>query len=263
MQIGWVGLGEIGMHMARRALAAGHELIAYDRGAGKAEVAAAGGQLSGDYREVARDADVVGLCLFSDAQVRDVMFDQGMLAAMKPGAVLAVHTTGSPVLARELGERAPAGVAVLDACFSGSADDTVRGDLTLMLGGEADALDAARPLLSSYASRINHMGPLGTGQTAKLLNNLLFATNIMQAAQVVAMAEALGLDPKHAASVISQSSGASMAMGLFSTMAPEQLLAAASHYMVKDVEAAAAAAQDAGLDIATFQPIIAYFRRGM
>jgi 3-hydroxyisobutyrate dehydrogenase len=259
MQVGWVGLGEIGKHMALQVAGAGHSLTSYDRGAGKDEVAAAGARLSRDYGEIARDAQVVCLCLFSDAQVREVMFAGGMLAAMQPGAVLAIHTTGSPVLARELGEKAPTGVAVLDACFSGGAAEAVNGELTLMVGGEAAALDLARPVLSTYASRINHMGPLGSGQTAKLLNNLLFATNIMQGARVFDMAKAQGLDPGLTASVICQSSGGSMAMGLFRSASPDQMLGAARHYMVKDVKAAAEAARDAGLDISTFQPTIDFF----
>lgn len=259
MKVGWVGLGEIGMHMALRVASAGHELAAYDRGAGKQQVAAAGARMVGDYGAIARDADVVCLCLFSDAQVREVMFDGGMLAAMKPGAVLAIHTTGSPVLARELGEKAPQGVGVIDACFSGGPDETARGDLTLMVGGEAEALEKARPVLSTYASRINHMGPLGAGQTAKLLNNLLFATNLMQACEIVAIAEAQGLDPSHAAQVICQSSGGSMAMGLLKNGHAAQTMASARHYMVKDVAAAVAAARDSGIDIATFKPTIDYF----
>lgn len=259
MNVGWVGLGEIGMHMALRALDAGHALASYDRGAGREEVADAGARMGSDYSDIAADADLVCLCLFSDAQVREVMLDRGMLAAMKPGAVLAIHTTGSPVLARELGAAAPDGVAVLDACFSGGPDDTARGDLTLMVGGEAAALDKARPVFATYASRINHMGPLGAGQTAKLLNNLLFSTNLKQAAEIVAMAEAQGIDPRLAAEVICQSSGGSMAMGLFRTASPEQMLAGARKYMVKDVQAAAEAACDAGLDISTFTPTIDYF----
>lgn len=260
MKVGWIGLGEIGVEMALRVIGAGHELTAYNRGAGKQRVADAGGRTIDDYPAIARDADVLCLCLFSDAQVREVMFDNGALAAMKSGSVLAIHTTGSAVLARELAEKAPSGVVVLDACFSGSAQDTANGDLTLMVGGESTALETARPVLSTYASRINHVGPTGAGQTIKLLNNLLFSTNLKQAAEIIAMAEAQGLDPKLAAQVICQSSGGSMAMGLLQSASPEQILSSARHYMVKDVKAAADAARDAGLDISTFAPTIDFFR---
>lgn len=260
MKVGWIGLGEIGKHMALRALEVGHEMVAFDRGAGKGEVAAAGARLTGSYSDLAAQVEVLCLCLFSDAQVRETMFDHGTLAAMQPGSVLAIHTTGSAKLARELGEKAPQGVAVIDACFSGGPDETAHGDLTLMVGGEAEALERARPVLSAYASRINHMGPLGAGQTLKLLNNLLFATNLMQAYDVIAMAEAQGIDPAYAAQVICQSSGGSMSMSLLQTSAGAQTMERARHYMVKDVKTAAEAAQDAGLDISTFERTIAYYR---
>jgi 3-hydroxyisobutyrate dehydrogenase len=259
MKVGWIGLGGIGKEMALRVLGAGHELVAYDRGAGKDGVAAAGGTLITDYPAVASAADVVCLCLFNDDQVREVMFEGGALAAMQPGAVLATHTTGSPRLARELGQRAPRGVSVLDACFSGGPDDTARGDLTLMVGGEAQALEKARPVLSTYASRINMMGPLGAGQTLKLLNNLLFATNVKQAQQVLAIAEAQGLDPAFSAQVICQSSGGSMAMGLMKHGVIPEMMESIRHYMVKDVKAVADAAADTGIDIASFDPTISHY----
>lgn len=262
MKVGWIGLGEIGKQMALRVAGAGHDLTAYDRGAGKQAVAATGAAMTTDYHALAAGSEVLCLCLFSDAQVREVMFDSGTLAAMEPGSVLAVHTTGSPALARELGERAPQGAAVLDACFSGGPDDTARGDLTLMVGGEADALEQARPVLATYASRINHMGPLGAGQTLKLLNNLLFATNIKQAVEILGMAEAQGLDPGYAAQVICQSSGGSMAMGLMKDGIRPETLHAVRHYMVKDVKAVADAAADTGIDISGFAPTIAHYADG-
>ncbi|MCB2047492.1 MAG: NAD(P)-dependent oxidoreductase [Novosphingobium sp.] len=260
MKVGWIGLGEIGKHMALRVLDAGHDLVAYDRGAGKEEVAAKGARMTSDYAALAAGCEALCLCLFSDAQVRDVLFDQGTLAAMQPGSVLAIHTTGSPALAREIGERAPPGVSVLDACFSGGPHETANGDLTLMVGGDEQVLEKARPVLSTYASRINHMGPLGAGQTLKLLNNLLFATNLMQAAEILDIARTQGLDPQFAAKVICQSSGGSMAMGLLQNGPAELTLNAARHYMVKDVDAASEAAKDTGIDVSTFRKTLDYYR---
>ncbi len=260
MRVGWIGLGGIGKEMALRVLAAGHDLSAYDRGAGKADVAAQGGTMIADYPGVASGCEVLCLCLFNDLQVREVMLDGGALAAMQPGSVLAIHTTGSPRLMRELGAMAPAGVAVLDACFSGGPDDTARGDLTLMVGGDAAALEQARPVLSTYASRINHVGPLGAGQALKLLNNLLFATNVRQAEIILAMATEQGLDPALAAQVICQSSGGSMAMGLMKNGIVPEMMESIRHYMVKDVKALADAAVDTGIDISLFNPTIVHFR---
>lgn len=260
MKVGWIGLGGIGAQMALRVLGAGHELVAYARGQGKDAVAEKGGRLIPDYVEVAKDCDVLGVCVFSDAQLRESLIDGGALAALKPGAVLAVHTTGSPKLARELAERAPRGAFALDACFSGGQPETAEGRLTLMVGGEAEALEAARPVLSTYASNIFHVGPAGAGQTIKLLNNLLFATNVRYAVDVIEAAEAQGIDAQAAAKVIQASSGASMVMGLFANAPPKQFMQAIRHYMVKDVQAAEAAATDAGFDLSAFEPILDYYR---
>jgi 3-hydroxyisobutyrate dehydrogenase len=259
MKVGWIGLGGIGKEMALRVLGAGHSLTSYDRGIGKADVAAGGGVMVSDYPAVAREAEVLCLCLFNDDQVRDVLLDQGALAAMQPGSVVAIHTTGSPKLARELGSAAPQGVSVLDACFSGGADDTARGDLTLMVGGDEAALEKARPVLATYASRINLMGPLGAGQTVKLLNNLLFATNVKQAQDVLAIAEAQGLDPGFAAQVICQSSGGSMALGLMKNGVIPEMIESVRHYMLKDVKAVADATRDSGIDISGFDAIIKHY----
>ena len=96
MKVGWIGLGGIGKEMALRVLGAGHSLTAYDRGIGKAEVAAGGGVMVSDYPAVAREAEVLCLCLFNDDQVRDVLLDQGVLAAMQPGSVGTVASQPPP-----------------------------------------------------------------------------------------------------------------------------------------------------------------------
>jgi 3-hydroxyisobutyrate dehydrogenase-like beta-hydroxyacid dehydrogenase len=259
MKIGWIGLGGIGRCMALRAISAGHQLTAYDRGAGKEEIAAKGAVLTGDYAELAANCEALCLCVFSDSQLREVLFDNGTLAAMKPGSIVVIHTTGSPALTREIGERAPEGVSVLDACFSGGPEDTLRGELTLMVGGDDDALKTVRPVLSTYASRIHKVGPLGAGQLLKLLNNLLFATNLKQAAEIIGIATEQGLDPRLAAKVICQSSGGSMAMGLLENSGVEDMLNSSRSYMKKDVQTAFDAANETGIDIATFTPVLDFY----
>jgi 3-hydroxyisobutyrate dehydrogenase-like beta-hydroxyacid dehydrogenase len=129
-----------------------------------------------------------------------------------------------------------------------------------MAGGDAAALEHARPALMAYAGQIHHVGALGLGQTLKLLNNLLFATNLKHAADVITAAEQQGLDPLAAARVIQESSGASYTMRLFMNATPEQMLKNVRHYMVKDVQAAEAAAKDSGVDLSGFGPILDYFR---
>jgi 3-hydroxyisobutyrate dehydrogenase-like beta-hydroxyacid dehydrogenase len=261
MRIGWIGLGGIGVEMVKRLLAEGHEVCAYPRGKGLDEAVAAGARTNGDYAALAADCEALILCVYSDAQLREVLFEKGALAALRPGAVAAIHTTGSPELSREIAERAPAGVGVLEACFSGGPADVAAGRLTLLVGGEAETLEKVRPAFSTYASQIHHVGAVGQGQKLKLLNNLLFATNLMNSVELLRLAKDQGFETATAARVIQACSGASYTMNLFqSGAAPDSLLAGARHYMEKDVAAARDAARELGLDVSAFASTIAYFQ---
>ena len=263
MNIGWIGLGGIGTEMVKRLLGAGHEVTVYARGRGLAEVEAAGARTSPDYAAVAAGRELLVLCVFSDAQVREVLFEHAALAAMGPGSILASHTTGSPELAQEIGRRAPAGVGVLDATFSGGPADVAAGRLTLIVGGEAETLARARPAFETYAGVVHHVGPLGYGQKVKLLNNLIFAANLMNAAELMRMAEGWGFDAAAVAQVIQACSGASYAMNMFKSPRPVAVaLDAARPYLVKDVAAVAATARESGLDITPFATTVEYFRAG-
>lgn len=262
MNIGWVGLGGIGTGMVVRALAGGHKVTAYARGAGLAEAQAAGAQISTDYTALAAGSDVLGLCVFSDAQLCEVLFDGGALAALRPGAVLAIHTTGAPDLAHEIGARAPAGVSVLDATFSGGPVQARAAELVLIVGGESEAVARARALFDCYASKIHHVGALGQGQTLKLWNNLIFAANLHYAAELLKIAEQHGCDPWEVAGIIQDCSGASFAMDLFKAQAPvSRMLEYARPYVEKDVAAAVSSAAAAGIAIDAFAPTVAYFRK--
>ena len=263
MKIGWVGLGAIGTQMVKRALSAGHQVSVYARGGGLAEVSAAGAANSRDYKELAAHCDIFALCVYNDAQVRDVLFDHGALAAIRHGSILVIHTTGSPGLVRELGRQAPRDVAVLDATFSGGPAQVAACALTLMVGGEAQVIERARPLLQTYAKRIHHIGALGSGQMVKLLNNLLFAANLQHAAEILRIAGQQGFDTAICARVLQDCSGASFAGSLFQNPAPvDAVLDRARPYLVKDVETALCSAAEAGIDISAFASTAAYFRSG-
>ncbi|MCE7797371.1 NAD(P)-dependent oxidoreductase [Sphingobium sufflavum] len=260
MRIGWIGLGAIGANMVLRALGAGLDMTVFARGAGLDAVRAAGAASVADHGALATASDILALCLFDDAQVRSVLFDDGALAAMVPGSILAIHTTGSPDLAREIGARAPAGVMVIDATFSGGPHTVLAGDLTAMVGGEADAVERARPLIASYASRIHHVGPLGHGQTIKLLNNLLFATNLKNAAALLEVAEGQGFAIADIVPILTGCSGDSYALNLFRSGVPvDAALARSWPFVSKDVATVAASAAGAGIDLAAFAPTLAFF----
>lgn len=261
MQVGWIGLGAIGANMVLRALDVGHNVTAFARGKGVSAVEAKGARLSDDYRALAGGSDTLVLCLFDDNQVRSVLFGEGALAAMRPGSILVIHTTGSPELARDIAEKAPARVAVLDATFSGGPDTVLAGELTVMVGGDADSLERVRPLLESYARLIAHLGPLGSGQTIKLLNNLLFATNLMNAAELLKIAASQGFDQSEVARLIQCCSGASSAMRSFcSGTSVDASLTRIWPYVEKDVATVASSAASNHIDIGAFYETVAYFR---
>lgn len=260
MRIGWIGLGAIGTNMVLRALSAGHNVTVFSRGKGLEAVVAAGAASCNDYRALASQSDILVICLFDDAQVRSVLFSNHALEAMPPGSILAIHTTGSPDLAREIGAKAPAGVSVVDATFSGGPHTVLAGELTAMIGGEANAVERVTPLIASYANTIHHVGPLGHGQTIKLLNNLLFATNLRNAAAILDMAQSQGFAIADAVPILAGCSGDGYALNLFRSGVPvNAALARSWAFVSKDVATVAKSASDAGIDIATFAPTVAFF----
>jgi 3-hydroxyisobutyrate dehydrogenase-like beta-hydroxyacid dehydrogenase len=261
MKIGWVGLGIIGTQMVKRLLAAGRAVTVYPRGAGLVEVTAGGAKQQPDYAQLGRDSDLLVLCVYDDDQVRGVLFENGALAAMQPGSILALHTTGSPSLMRELGEKAPQGVQVLDVTFSGGPADAEAGRLTLMVGGEAEAFERIRAVFEAYATQVHRVGPLGHGQVVKLMNNLLFAANLMNAVELLGMAERFGFETTTVAQIIQASSGASNAMRLFQNQPVSRMLEASRRYLEKDVVVALAAAEESGLDVSAFAATAAYFTK--
>lgn len=258
--IGWVGLGSIGTQMAKRLVDGGEDVTVYARGAGLAEARDAGVAECADYAALAAQSDAFMLCVYSDAQMSDILFNQGALAALRPGSTLVIHTTGSPDLVCDIAARAPAGVAILDACFSGGPADVAAGRLTLMVGGEPEGLERVAPLLRHYAQNIHRVGPVGHGQTLKLLNNLLFATNLMNAAELMALAERQGFSPQVVAQVMGTCSGASYALNLFANPAPSGvMMQAVRPYLEKDVATAMTTASEAGMGVDIFTPTARYF----
>ncbi|SFF82739.1 3-hydroxyisobutyrate dehydrogenase [Novosphingobium sp. CF614] len=260
-KIGWIGLGDIGTRMVKRLLAAGYPVTVYPRGGGLDDVTTGGAKLQPEYARLGSDSDLLVVCVYDDAQVRSVLFDNGALAAMRPGSVLALHTTGSPGLMRELGEKAPPGVQVLDVTFSGGPADVEVGGLTLMVGGDADALERTRAVFDTYAARIYRVGALGQGQLVKLMNNLLLGANMMNAVELLRMAEGLGFDTTTVARIIQASSGASYAMRLFQNQPVAKIMDASRHYLEKDVAVALAAAEESGLDVSAFAATAAYYAK--
>jgi 3-hydroxyisobutyrate dehydrogenase-like beta-hydroxyacid dehydrogenase len=243
----------MGTPMVDRMLAAGIPVTVYAR---RSEVrdrfAAAGAPVVGDIAAVAAGNDVVISCLYSDAQVRELLLgERGLVAAMEPGSVLASHTTGSPATMRALAEAGAArDVHVVDAPVSGGTDDIIAGQLTVMLGGAPADRDRVRAVVAAYSSAIHDTGALGTAQAMKLVNNSLFAAHVQLACDAERVANELGIETARLVEVVHTSSGQSYALdalgGIGSAAA---LVAAAGHYMRKDVDAVKEVAAELGVDL--------------
>lgn len=250
MKVGWIGLGKMGEPFALQVLKAGHELTGHSRG-GKPRPAmsAAGARITDSLQETVRGADVVGACLFDDAQVKSVLIGSGLMDAMRPGAVLALHTTGVPAVVEALAAAAPRGISVLDATFSGTEADAREGRIRLYVGGDADALEKARPVLSTYCSPIFHLGAIGAARRLKLINNLMFSAQIALAAEALRAVDKMGLPREPAIEALSQSSGGSYALNTFRNGDVDFIVERLSHYLDKDVDAARESARSEGLSL--------------
>lgn len=211
MKIGFVGLGDQGTPMALRILQAGFELTVYAR---RPEVpgrfAGLGARVAGTLTALGAECDIVCVCVVDDDQVRDVALGGNVLAAMRPGSVLIIHSTVSPDTCRELADVAgETGVMVADAPVSGGKARSYRGDLTVMVGADPAVFTRIEPVLKTYGSTVRRMGPVGCGQLTKLVNNYLTAAHMETAAHEMRLVQALGIDPRAAAEVLATCSGSS------------------------------------------------------
>jgi 3-hydroxyisobutyrate dehydrogenase-like beta-hydroxyacid dehydrogenase len=173
-----------------------------------------GARLVNSLAELAADCDVLTLCVGDDADVRAVM--SGTLDHLQPNATVVIHSTVSPWTCTELGEvAAERGVAVVDAPVSGGRSRAIAGDLTLMVGGAEVAVTPLLPLWREYASSITHLGPLGSGQKVKLVNNYLLAAQAEITARAVSLLEHLAVPVPAAMGAIATSTGRSFHLERF------------------------------------------------
>jgi 3-hydroxyisobutyrate dehydrogenase-like beta-hydroxyacid dehydrogenase len=196
LRVGFVGLGNQGKPIAAHLAPAGFETTVFDVVEAPAkEVAETGAAVASSPREVGAAADVVGICVPEDEHVRAVVSGpDGLLEGMKPGGVIAIHSTILPETAQALAEQAAdRGVAVLDACVTGGAARAEQKQLTYMVGGDAEALEKARPVLEATSVKIIHAGDLGNGARLKLCINLITYVQWAAAYESFHLARAIGL----------------------------------------------------------------------
>lgn len=194
MQVGFVGLGVMGLPMVRNLLEKGHVVTVSNRSRGPVEAAVAlGAKDGGDPAGVAAASEVVVLCVPNSPQVVEVV--DRLLPGLSAGTVVVDCSTIDPDVEVEQHQRvAAAGARYLDAPVSGGSVGAQNGTLTLMVGGEADVLEAARPALDAFSRLVVHVGPAGMGQVVKLCNNLVYGAQMQAVAEAAVLAERSGAD---------------------------------------------------------------------
>jgi 3-hydroxyisobutyrate dehydrogenase-like beta-hydroxyacid dehydrogenase len=240
MHVGFIGLGSQGGPMARQITEAGFPTTLWARRPASLEpFADTPAKVAGSPAELAAGSDLVCLCVVGDADVEEVTGgENGVLAGLKPGGVIAIHSTVHPKTCHELAKLAGVqGISVIDAPVSGGAPAVAERRLLLMVGGDTDVVERCRPVFETYANPIVHLGDLGSGQTTKLLNNLLFTANLGIAATALTLGKALGVLPNRLTEVISRGSGNSFALNALGgdTGGLDRLASLAGALLQKDV----------------------------
>jgi 3-hydroxyisobutyrate dehydrogenase len=208
--IGFIGLGNMGGPMAANLVKAGHEVIGFDMSAAALErFAAGGGKRAKSAAEAAASGDTVITMLPAGAHVRSVYTGEGrLLASARAGALLIDCSTIDVETARAVGKSAAdAGFAMLDAPVSGGVGGAAAGTLTFMVGGDAKDFTRAEPILAAMGKTIVHAGPAGSGQAAKICNNMMLGIAMVGVCEAFALAEKLGLDAQKLFDISSKSSG--------------------------------------------------------
>ena len=212
----FIGLGVMGFPMAGHLKAKGHEVTVYNRTGARAEawIAKHGSKRGATPAEAAKGAEFVFVCVGNDHDVRSVLYGPtGVLAGLSRGAVLVDHTTASAELAREIAEKAQGqGVHFLDAPVSGGQAGAEKGMLTVMVGGEGEAFDKTKPVIDSYARACVLMGAHGSGQLAKMVNQICIAGLLQGLSVGMNFAARAGLDGAKLIETISKGAAQSWQM---------------------------------------------------
>ncbi len=196
-KIGFIGLGIMGRGMAHNLLKAGHDVVVWNRTTSRMdEFVAAGAQAASSPADLARQCDVILVCVSDTPDVQQVVLgENGVLAGARPGQLVVDHSTISPHATLEIAAQLKAkGVHMLDAPISGGSEGAARGTLSIMVGGEADQVARALPILQAYGKTITHVGPQGAGQMVKLVNQILVVVTELAVCEGLLFAQAGGLD---------------------------------------------------------------------
>ncbi len=197
MQVAFIGMGTMGAPMALNILKAGYPVTVHNRTREREDpLGQAGAQRAGSPQEAAAAAAVVITCVSDTADVEEVLLGQsGVIQGAKPGTIVVDMSTISPVatraMAQQLGE---AGIQLVDAPVSGGSEGAQQGTLSIMIGGEAEAVETVRPILETMGKTLTHVGPVGSGQLTKAINQVIIAGTYWGVAEGIALGLKAGLD---------------------------------------------------------------------
>lgn len=214
--IGFIGLGAMGLPMARRLCESGHQITVavHSNPTPAKEIEKLGGRIVDGFADVVAGAEVIVSIVPGDPQLEALFLSPGAADNIRPGTLLLEMTTASPATMRRVGSYLTArGVDVLDAPVSGGVKGAKDGTLTIICGGEARVYDAAMPVLRCVGARFPLVGGVGAGKGLKAVNQLMVAANTIIAAEALALAREMGIDPDMVRDVVSTSSGNSAAFG--------------------------------------------------
>lgn len=250
MKLGFCGLGLMGEAMVQRLLQAGHEVQVWNRTRAKAEgVVALGARWCDSPMQAAQGVDGVLMCLMDAASVESVVFGPQGVAQASGLPWVVDHSSIAPGPTRALAQRVgPAcGASWLDAPVSGGVPGVRDGRLTVMVGGEAAALERAAPAVRAYAAQITHLGPAGAGQAAKLCNQIIVSSTVAAIAEALVFAERNGIDASRLPQALAGGWADSKPLQVFVPrmlqVQPESIGALST--MLKDVDTALSVAREA------------------
>lgn len=214
--VGFVGLGIMGAGMARNLVAAGFDTVVWNRTTNKAESFCEnhGAAVAATPVELAAASDVIVVCVSDTPDVEDVLTRaDGLLAGAEPGTLIVDCSTISPSVTRDLAARAAdQGVAWCDAPVSGGSEGAAEGTLSAMVGGSEEDVARARPVLEAMCAKVTHVGPVGSGQAVKLVNQVLVVTTMLGVGEAMLFADAQGLDLDRTIEAVSGGAAGSWAL---------------------------------------------------
>lgn len=263
--VAFVGLGVMGYPMAGHLARAGHSVTVYNRNTAKAQAWAQQftGKLATTPRQAAADAELVFCCVGNDDDLRQVVLgDDGILAGLSKDAILIDHTTASANVAHELNRHAQAqGAHFIDAPISGGQAGAENGQLAIMCGADDAAFQRIEPVVAAYAKACTHIGAVGSGQLAKMVNQICIAGLLQGLSEALAFGEKAGLDMPVVLSAISQGAAQSWQMqNRAQTMLQDEFdFGFAVDWMRKDLKLVLEAAQANGAQLPVTELVDAFY----